>query len=333
MKVKRIGIVLESRDDALKTGITDLDQLYHWREPEEIAAITGAIEQLGFTPVILGTPADLCARVTEIKGQVDFIFNLSVGFRTRFRLGLGPALYELAGIPFSGADPYTKIVSQNKHLMKSFWEKCGIPTPEWVYLHESKEMENAAFPAFPLIVKPTFEGSSIGIPDCAVVKNRYDLETRINGIFRQYQMPVLVERFISGREYKVGVIGNEEIRFIGLIEDLCNGEPLQDKFLYYQAKTAGWFGKEKRELSCSGFSTLVEDCRKIYRYFLPVDYGTFDIRVDDEGRHYFLEFNADATLHPHRTLASCCRLHGMEYPEMIRVILESSFQRWGISWS
>lgn len=325
--------MLETRDDAVTTGNENLDSLYHWREPEEIAAMIDVIQSLGFETLILGTPAKVCSEAGTLKQRVDFIFNLSVGFQSRFRLALGPALYELSGVPYSGADPYTKMISQNKQVMKSFWDKLGIPNPEWIYLHRPDDIEKAVFPKFPLIIKPAYEGSSIGVPAEAVVYKRTDLEERVRWLFHDLKMPVLVERFVSGKEYKVGVIGDKEIQFLGMLEDVCDGKPMGDKFLYFQAKTAGSFGKVKRDINLPEFLNIKRDCLRIYDLFMPVDYGTFDIRVDADGKHYFLEFNADATLHPRRTLAECCRLNGVEYREMIAGILKSAFQRWQIPWN
>jgi|SRR3989339_1201491 len=331
MKVKTIGIVLETNADAVKSGNGNLDQLYHWREPDEIQAITDAVQSAGFKTIIIGPPEKFCLEVQKYKNQVDFIFNLSVGFTTRFRLSRGPNLYELSGIPYSGADPYTKMVSQNKHLMKSFLDKMNIPTPEWCYIHSRGDMKVAKYPKFPVIVKPAYEGSSIGIHPKSVAANKHSLYKNINKIFNELKMPVIVEKFIEGKEVKIGIIGNDRIDFIGIIEDVINeGCSLKNKFLYYKAKTHGKYAKSKRNMKDEEISNAIKDSLKIYKYFLPVDYGTMDIRIDSNGNHYFLEFNADATLHPGRTLSMCCKLNGISFEEMINKIIRTSFKRWNL---
>lgn len=328
--MKAIGIVLETREDASVQGVADLNALYHWREPDEIEAITEAVEAAGHKAVILGTPETLCRDLSALR-SIDFIFNLSVGFSTRWRLSRGPNLYELFKLPYSGADPYTKMASQNKHLMKAFWDKLRIPTPAWTYLHEKDDLRKAAVPPFPLIIKPAHEGSSIGIGPHSVVSNDDQLNAAVGKIFDSLKMPVIAERFIAGREYHVGVIGNIEPEFVGVIEDVMTDESaLGDDFLYFGAKKEGRYLKRACDAKDPKFENLLADALRIYRLFCPVDYGTFDVRMDAAGKHYFLEFNADATLHPMRTLAKCCELNGIGFPEMIRKILECSFRRWDL---
>ncbi len=328
--MKIIGIVLETREDALACGKPNLDAIYHWREPEEIQALRHAIKAAGYESVLLGPPKEVCRDLSKLRGM-DFILNLSVGFVSRSRLAEGPALYELCGIPYSGADPYAKIMSQHKPLMKSLWDKMGIPTPEWAYLHEKEDLGRVHIPGAPLIVKPAYEGSSIGINPSSVVRNMTDLKSQVDRIFCSLKTPVLIERFIEGHEYHVGIIGNSDIEFIGMIEDLkLDGSPLDAEFSYFEAKKVGRYRKVARDINNPLFQELLEDVRKAYRLFSPIDYGVMDIRMDSQGNHYFLELNADATLHPQRTLAKCCELNGVPYVDMIRKILTCSFRRWGI---
>ena len=329
MKGKKIGIVLETKKDA-KNCVAELDLLYHWREPDEIEAIKAAIQLCGHTVDLIGTPKQLMANYKKYRESIDFIFNLSVGFKSRFRLGIAPSLFEICEIPYSGADPYSKIATQNKHLLKSFLNKINIPTPEWIYVNSVNDLKNIKTPAFPCIIKPAHEGSSIGIDKSSVVNDTEKLHTKVSEVIRKTEGAVIVEQFISGRELKIGIIGNEQIRFIGIIEDIDEkGSSLGDKYLFFNAKNTGSFdkaliGKEENT------SALLKDALSIYKYFLPMDFGTFDIRVNRNGEYYFLEFNTDATLHPDKTLAKCCVLNGVSYEKMIAEILKTSFERWGI---
>lgn len=325
--------MLETKDDALNEPEKELDHLYHWREPEEIETIQNAVASLGFTPVLIGPPVELINNLDKLKREIDFILNLSVGFTSRFRLALGPALYELASIPYSGADPYTRLTSQNKHLMKSFLDKMGIPTPDWAYAISPDDLQNLSLPQYPVIVKPAYEGSSIGIHENSVANNERELKDNIALINSKLNMPVVVEKFITGREYKVGYIGEGQKKFKGMMEDVTmDGSPVKRSFLYFDVKKEGAFKKIKREINSPEYTQMIRDCDRIFELFSPLDYVTFDLRADMDGNHYFLEFNADATLHPHRTLAQCSKLNDLSYEEMIAMILQSAFERQGIDW-
>ena len=325
-----IGIVLETESDADLLGI-DKSLLYHWRVPKEIEAIVSSIEELGYMVEIIGTPETLLFNIDKYKQEIDFIFNLSVGFISRFRLGKGPSLYELAGIPYSGADPYTKITTQNKQICKAFFDKMLIPTPSWTLVSQGDSIETALLPDFPLIVKPAYEGSSIGINKSSLVNNSADLKEAVRIVHEELNMPVVIEAFISGYEYKVGIIGNGQNKSVYMLEDVkTDGSSMEDDFLYYRVKTDGIYNKVKRDIYEQKYSGLLNMCLKAYALFEPVDYGTFDIRGDHEGNCYIIEFNADATLHPDRTLAKCCELHGISYSKMIEEILKTALNRWGL---
>jgi len=336
VKVKTIGIVYESKDDALKAASTiikkehvNIDVMYHWRDKEEIEAVAAALNRMGFEVRLLGTPEDIVDNINIIKKQVDFIFNLSSGFRKRFRMSKVPAICETAGILYSGADPYTKMICQNKHLMKSFWDKLNIPTPPWAFIEDISKLKRFETSHYPLIIKPSNESNSIGINANAVAYNKDELISKVEAIYSTLNQPLLIEKFIVGREYKVFIIGNKREKFIGMIEYLTGkGTPLNSEFIYFNAKINGDYREVRRDINLSEYRQIKSQCEAIYDMFLPLDYGSFDIRVDENGNHYFLEFNADISLHPKKAMAKCCELSGIDYDSMIRRILKSALERW-----
>ncbi len=329
--VMKIGIVLETREDALKMGISSINELYHWREDIEIDKILQTLFNLDHVPVILGPPDKLCRAGSSIVEGIDIILNLSVGFSKRFRLSSPPSIYEYMRIPYTGADPYSKMVSQNKHLMKSFFDKLSIPTPDWTYIQETADLKSACFPHCPVIIKPAHEGSSVGIGKDSVILQGSMLNEAVEKALLHFKMPFIVERFIPGRELKVGMIGDCSPRTVCIAEDVYKGKPLGDKYLFFEAKKAGVFDKIHIDHTDPLYAGILDDCNRIYDLFKPLDFCTFDIRQNENKEHFFLEFNADATLHPHRTLAQCCELSGIPYKEMFKRILDSARQRWGLN--
>jgi len=338
VKVRTIGIVYESKEDALKIASSviqkehvSIDVMYHWREKEELQAVTAALNKLGFEVRLLGTPEDIINNINIVKKQVDFILNLSSGFRKRFRMSKVPAICETAGIPYSGADPYTMMVCQNKHLMKSLWDKLNIPTPPWIFIEDISKLKRLETTHYPLIIKPAGESNSIGINANAVAYNKDELMQKAEAIYSTIHQPLIIEKFITGREFKVIIIGNKSEKFIGMVEYLkSNGASLNNEFIYFNAKLNGDYHEVKRDISLKEYKQIKSQCEAIYDMFQPLDYGSFDVRVDEGGKHYFLEFNADVSLHPKKTMAKCCELCGIDYVSMVRRILNSAAERWDI---
>ncbi len=327
MDIKTIGIVLEQASDAKALNLP-MEHLYHWRVPREIEAIRGSIEALGYEVVVIGTPKVFMNRWHQLKDSIDFIFNLSVGFVHRFRLAEGPMLYETAGIPYSGADPYTKMVTQNKHVFKAMMDKMQIDVPEWVYVPVGKMPTEDSLPQGELFIKPAYEGSSIGIDSGSVVGTYDEVKSVVQRLHKSLNMPVIVEKFIVGREFKVGILGNGNTKSCYMLEDVkSDGRSLGNEFLGFKSKTEGSYSKVYRDIHRPEYRAMKEMCLEVYDQFEPVDYGTFDIRMDNQGRPYIIEFNADATLHPDRTLAKCCEFGGVSYGEMIQKILEAALKR------
>jgi len=333
----RIGLVFETQADAqahlasTTNPEADLSHYYHWREPFEIDAVEQAIAALGHQVIRVGTPAAMALRLAHWAEELDFVFNLSVGFVDRFRLSAGPMLFELAGIPYSGADPYTKMVSQNKHLLKPQFEQLGIRTPAFAVAPRGHYPDPAGRPSFPCIVKPVAEGSSVGVWADSIAHGEAELRRGLDRLWTQLDMDALIEAFVPGRELKVVMLGDRELVFEGIIEDVdADGLPLGERILHFDDKSTGAMKKRAVDASDPTMVAVLADCRRVYQRFLPVDYASFDLRLDDAGKHYFLEFQADATLHPERTLARCCELNGLPYAEAIQTILRTALGRYSL---
>lgn len=331
----RIGLVFETQADAeaqlaaATNTDADLSHYYHWREPFELDAVEDAIAALGHRVVRVGTPAAMALHLEHWTTELDFVFNLSVGFVDRFRLSAAPMLFELAGLPYSGADPYTKMISQNKHLLKSQFQQLGVPTPAFAVAVPDHYPAAADRPPFPCIVKPVAEGSSVGVWTDSVVRDETELRKALERVWTQLGMDALVESFITGRELKVVILGDHKPVFEGIIEDVDDaGQSLGERILHFDDKSTGAMQKRSIDASDPTMAAVLADCRRVYQHFLPVDYASFDLRLDESGQHYFLEFQADATLHPERTLARCCELNGLPYAEAIQTILRTALNRY-----
>lgn len=331
VEVRTIGLLYETLEDAMEFGLP-LEQLDHWREEHEIAAVENAVQSAGFDTLRIGNPYDFIAKWSSLPTKPDYILTLSVGFRSRFRQALGAMACELTSIPYSGPDPYAKLAGQNKQLLKALLDKLDIPTPAWAYVHSS-DMLDQQFPPFPLIVKPACEGTSVGISEKAVVNTTSSLREYAEYILHDLGYPVIVEKFIEGKEYKLCYTGNGPDIWRGMIEDVQeDGSALGKEFFHYDAKRNRIYKKVKRDLSSDVFKPLIKTCDFVYSLFAPADYAVFDIREDQNGNFFIIDYNMDATLHPDKTLATCSRLDGITYDQMIQSVLKASFIRQGLRW-
>jgi D-alanine-D-alanine ligase len=330
MKAQTLGLLFETRQHAQLEGMSDPALGWHWREPEELDAIQQAAEGLGWEVLRLGSPEDAAACPAPAQG-VDLILNLAVGFGTRWRTMRGAALAGLLRKPWAGADPYGKLLSQNKHLTKALWEHLKLPTPAWRLLMDPSSLDDADLPPFPLLVKPAHEGSSVGIHASGICHDTASVRMAVERTYAPLQMPLLVEQFIEGRELKVGFLGNHSPGFVGVLEDVQkDGSPLGRQIMGLEEKTRLAFSKRALAKDDACVKPWLALALQAHQLHAPADWGTLDLRLDSLGQAWFLEYNADATLHPARTLAQCCALHGLAYPKMLSMILESALQRWGL---
>lgn len=140
---------------------------------------------------------------------------------------------------------------------------------------------------------------------------------------------VIAEPLIDGREVTVGAIGHGEGAIVGGVETVTqSGEPIGDRVLDLAAKRKGGFAKIKADLSDPVLQPLVAAVRQVMAFLHPLDYATFDFRLDTTGQAYLIDVNADATLHSGRSLAHIARLNGLSYTQAIARILETTQQRW-----
>jgi D-alanine-D-alanine ligase-like ATP-grasp enzyme len=147
------------------------------------------------------------------------VFNVAEGLWGRTREAQVGALLEAYRIPYTLSDPLTMALCLDKAMTKRIWQREGLPTPAFVVIADLSEFDQAkaALPDFPLFVKPVHEGSSMGIGPQSIVTSGQALCERVQFILEQYRQPALVEEYLPGREYTVGILGNgSKARVLGV---------------------------------------------------------------------------------------------------------------------
>jgi D-alanine-D-alanine ligase len=330
----RIGIAFDLKDDYKFSSDLPEDIYEEFDIEDTIISIENVLKSLGHEVVRLYGGKKFLENIYREK--VDIVFNIAEGFGTRSREAHIPSILELLGIPFTGSDPLTLALTLDKTMTKRVVQSAGIRTPEFLEigpsLHFRQEILNGM--RFPLILKLSREGSSIGLRRNSKVKNLEELNSKLKEL-SIYKQPILVERFIPGKEITVGVIGNgNKKRVIGMMEIAPRNIPGED-FIYSLEVKRNW----REEVSYIVNPEIPERTKKeieefslnIYEILGCRDISRIDFRLDSDFTPYFLEVNPLPGLNPeYSDLPMISRGYGMSYENLIEEILNSALERYGI---
>jgi D-alanine-D-alanine ligase len=304
------------------------DDEAEWDPPETIISIANALARQGHIVVHLEATPDLPRVLAE--ADVDLIFNIAEGVEGRNREAQVPALCELLGIPYTGSDSATLAIALDKALGKKVLLQHDILTPKFQLMESPRErLDNEM--RFPLIVKPNAEGSSKGIGSTSVVDTEEELRAAVKTIVERYRQPALVEEYIAGREFTVGLLGDKRPRVLPPMEIKFkapqSSRPVYDfgvkqeweKHVYYEcpAKLTEAEQKAMEKIARATFWAL--DCRDVARV---------DMRMAPDGRIYVLEVNPLPGLTPdYSDLVLIAKASGMQYDQLIAEIMQGGLRR------
>ena len=297
--------------------------------PETINAIRDALESYGHVVVPVEATAELPRQLMD--SPVDLVFNIAEGVSGRNREAAVPALCELMGIPYTGSDAATLSIALDKALSKRVLRQHGIATPEFQVMETGRERLSPKM-KFPLIVKPNQEGSSKGVSaHASVVDDEESMRAVVRELVDKYRQPALIEYYIAGREFTVGLLGDKRPRVLPPMEiiflDKANARPVYDfqikqeweKHVYYQCP-AKLTPAELRSMERIARETFVAlDCRDVARV---------DLRMDDTGEIYVLEVNPLPGLTPgYSDLCLIANAANIDYRSLIGEILAGGLKR------
>jgi len=184
-----------------------------------------------------------------------------------------------------------------------------------------------------LIVKPRFEGSSKGLSESSRVENIEQLKKQADYIISTYKQPALVEEFISGQEFTVAIIGNENPEIMPIVQIKIDGRlQLNDKFYTFARITSNRLeyicpARIPQDLS----KKICDIALKVYNAVECRDFGRVDFRVDKEGKPYALEINPLPSLSTEDVFAIVAKEIGLTYEQIIGKILNSALKRYGLN--
>ena len=336
----KIGLTFNVRraerpSDISAAGILPLpgdDQEEEFDSPETIAAIAEVLQSLGHEVELLGYGEPLLERLLA-GPKPDLVWNIAEGHGGgRSREARVPAVLEMLDIPYTGSDPLTLAATLDKDCAKRLVASAGVATPRW-FLHdgdpESIERHAAAL-AFPVFVKPAYEGSSKGILNSSIL---YDLDAlrpaleQLHGVYRQ---PVLVEEFIDGDELTVGLVGNGTPEVLGIMRVIPRAKGALP-FVYSLEVKRDWQRQVRYEcparLKPSETEAVNRAALDAWRALGCRDVARFDFRLRG-GVPYFLETNPLPGLSPTSgDLVLLAREVGISHRDLVARILAATIDR------
>jgi len=320
-----VGLTYDLRDDYLAEGFGE-EETAEFDRPDTIDAIESALRSLGYVTDRIGHARALVARLAA-GDRWDVVFNIAEGMRGVGRESQVPALLDIYGIPYTFSDPVVLGISLHKGMTKRVLRDAGLPTPEFVVVEGPEDVAEVRIPP-PLFVKPVAEGTGKGITASSRIDDAGALAAACRDLIARFRQPVLVERFLPGRELTVGVVGTgRDAEALGTLEvALLPGAEVQaysytnkehcESLVDYRL-VADDAARQAESLALAAWRTL--GCR---------DAGRVDLRADERGLLQILEVNPLAGLHPaHSDLPILCSRIGMAYEVLIDRIMRSALAR------
>ncbi len=306
------------------------DSEAEYDSPNTLQAIREAIASWGHEVIDLEATAELPSVLSSTP--LDLVFNIAEGFKGRNRESQVPALLELLDIPYTGSDPATLSIALDKGLAKKIVRQAGILTPNFQLMVTGKERLNKEFTSFPLIVKPVAEGSSKGVVTKSVCHSEAELREVVREIAGKYQQPALIEEYIRGREFTVGLLGERRPRVLPPMEIVFLDREEKNPVYSFQHKL-DWTDRIRYDAPAKLEPALLERLRTAARNsFMALgcrDVARIDFRMDDKGRIYFIECNPLPGLTPGWSdLVLIAQGAGMDYRGLIGEIMAPAIRRY-----
>lgn len=320
-----IGLTYDLRQDYLDEGFSE-EQTAEFDRPDTIVAIDQALVRMGHQTRRIGNVKSLVQRLAAGE-RWDMVFNICEGMFGLGREALVPALLDAYQIPYTFSGPLVLALSLDKAICKRVVRSMGVATPDFAVVASPDDIPAVDLP-FPLFAKPLAEGTGLGIDDRSKVDSPGQLDAVCRELLKKFKQPVLVETYLPGREFTVGIIGSgDAAEVIGVMEVFLRPEA--------EANAYSYVNKENCE-ELVRYALAPEDaarlCRELalraWRGLGCLDAGRIDVKMDGAGVVNFIEVNPLAGLHPeHSDLPIICTLAGIDFQTLMERIVASAYGR------
>jgi len=310
-----------------------------WDDPETVNAVIYALrERHEVMPIDAAEDPYNALR----EARPDIVFNIAEGTFGPCREGHIPSILEFLSIPYTASDPLTLSVCLDKSRAKEILAYHKLPTARFRVVSAVEPSFNTLH--FPLMVKPLFEGSSMGIRNDSLVRTHHELHSKVEWVVGQFHQPAIVEEFLSGREFTVAILGNgANAKVLPLVEVRFDSLPAGVNPIYsYEAKWV--WDQSSKPLEIFDCPAKIDEalraeiehiCLEAYRILRCRDWCRIDVRLDSANRPHILELNPLPGILPRPEDNSCfpkaARATGMSYNQLINEVLDIACRRYGIS--
>ncbi len=211
-----IGLTYDLRQDYLDLGFSELETA-EFDRPDTIDHIEKTLNLLGYKTNRIGNIWNLTHRLAT-GDRWDMVFNIAEGLYGISREAQVPALLEAYNIPFTFSDPLILSLTLHKGLAKRIFRDLEIPTPDFGEIEREEDLDQFTLP-FPLFAKPIAEGTGKGIDATSRIQDQFELKEVCTRFLKTFQQPVLLESYLPGREFTVGIVGTgANAHSVGVIE-------------------------------------------------------------------------------------------------------------------
>jgi D-alanine-D-alanine ligase len=320
-----VGLTYDLRDDYLKEGYSE-EETAEFDAAVTIDAIDSTLQSLGFQTQRIGNIKSL---VKALHGDQkwDLVFNICEGMYGIGREAQVPAILDAYKIPYVFSDPLVLALTLHKGHTKRVVRDFGIPTADFEVVNTLSDVEKVNLP-YPLFVKPVAEGTGKGIDSKSIVDSPLKLVDICEELLNRFNQPVLVETYLPGREFTVGIIGTgEKARVIGVMEIVVTEKAAEPVYSLLTKET--WHGTVDYSMATGqDHEICAETALKAWRALDCCDGGRIDLKMDENGIPNFIEVNPLAGLNPdHSDLPMLASKNGISFKQLIGTIMDSAMER------
>lgn len=298
-------------------------------KPQVVERVAKSLEKGGHKVKVIDGNMHLVDNLKSFMPKVmlgerpGIVFNMAYGIQGESRYTHIPSMLEMLGIPYVGSGPSAHAIALDKVLSKIMFLKHGLPTPDyWVFDKLTDEIDDVTYPS---IVKPKMESVSMGLK---VVYNKDELIDAVSFIINEYNQAALVERFIAGREFAVGLLGNgNNIEVLPIVEIDLGGNKNQIQTLDNKLNAP----MEKicpADLPEAKAEELRDLAKRAYNAIGLKDFSRVDFRMDDEGNPYILEINSMASLGITGSYVLAAKKAKYNFEALVNKMLDSAIVRY-----